>query len=120
MKKVKRVGARNIIIKPMTYSELSARVREKLGIHVSFNSSWYYKICDYKPTFAHLFPEIFENGLRKHRTPYKFWAYGDIDVIWGNFRHFSHLFHGQYSAVRAGQLVYSQIFYYNIHILSRL
>jgi hypothetical protein len=33
---------------------------EKLGINVPFTKKWFYKLCDYKPTLAYLFPEMFE------------------------------------------------------------
>jgi hypothetical protein len=39
-----------------------------------------YKLCDFKPTYGLLFPEIVEG--------YDFWGHGDIDVIFGDIRYF--------------------------------
>jgi len=39
-----------------------------------------YKLCDFKP----LYGKIFEDQLRG----YDFWAFSDIDIIWGNIRQF--------------------------------
>jgi hypothetical protein len=102
-KLIKKIGAHNVHYKVLTYGEFSTRVQQRLGIQVSFNQTWYYKVCDYKPTFGLLFPELFERRIRKHHTPYKFWGYGDIDLIWGNSNHFAHLFQGNYVVIRSGE-----------------
>ena len=39
-----------------------------------------YKLCDFKVAYG----EIFEDYIRG----YDFWGYCDIDIIWGNIRHF--------------------------------
>lgn len=90
----------NLEIKVVTMSQLRTRVQERLNITVPFDSSWYYKLCDYKPVLAYLFPESFNRpaGLE----PYKFWGYGDLDVVWGNFSRYAHWFQGDYPFVVSG------------------
>lgn len=44
------------------------------------NIQYGYKVCDFRPAFGFLFPDIIEG--------YDFWGYGDIDVIYGNIRNF--------------------------------
>lgn len=40
----------------------------------------FYKLCDYKPCFGKLFYDEVKN--------YDFWGYADIDLVWGDIRHF--------------------------------
>jgi hypothetical protein len=74
-------------------SEFSELVHRRLNISVQLDSSWYYKMCDFKPTLAYLFPEL------AHKDTYQYWGFGDMDVIWGNISRFSHWFQGQYPFV---------------------
>lgn len=53
-------------------------VNNKLGIR--FVPSDYYKLCDLRPTYG----VLYEEDIRD----YDFFGYGDIDVIYGNIRHF--------------------------------
>ena len=66
----------NIKIIHYTFDDFKVLVNKKIGTSV-INA---YKICDYKPTFGHLF----ENYIKK----YEFWGYCDLDVIFGNLRNF--------------------------------
>jgi hypothetical protein len=65
-----------IILKPI--EELRASASVKLGFTV--NIDYPYKLCDYKPAYGFLFPEIIDG--------YDFWGQGDLDVIYGNIRDF--------------------------------
>jgi hypothetical protein len=76
----------NLHIVPLSLSEWNARVKDRLGIDVNFTAEWYYKLCDYKPTLAHMFPEWVSEDK------YAYWGYGDLDVIWGNFSRYSYWF----------------------------
>jgi len=69
----------NVHVKPMSFSQFKAHVHAALGVHFPREATPY-KICDYRPTFG----VLFENELKK----YDFWAFGDIDVIYGNIRSF--------------------------------
>ena len=62
----------------MTISELNARATALLGFDVRISRP--YKACDLRPAFAVLFAE----ELRE----YEFWGHCDIDVIFGDLRHF--------------------------------
>ena len=37
----------NFFVKTMSFDQFSTRVKEKLGISVTFNASWFYKMTDY-------------------------------------------------------------------------
>ena len=68
----------NVIIKYKTLEEVETTAAEKLGFPVKIATS--YKLCDFKPAYGFLFPEILKE--------FKFWGHGDIDVIYGNIRKF--------------------------------
>merc|ERR550537_225419 len=86
----------NLIIKHQTVDEFRERVKERLDIDVPFTSEWYYKLCDYKPTLAYLFPEVMDS------QDYKYWGFADLDVVWGNTSRFAHLMQGQYPIIQVG------------------
>lgn len=58
--------------------EIIATASEKLGFKV--NIDYPYKLCDFKPAYGFLFPEIIEG--------YDFWGQSDLDIIYGNVRDF--------------------------------
>jgi len=68
----------NVIIIYRTLSEIIKSASEKLGFQV--NIDYAYKLCDFKPAYGFLFPEII-NG-------YDFWGQSDLDIIYGNVRDF--------------------------------
>ncbi|MCV9930345.1 hypothetical protein OIU83_21985 [Flavobacterium sp. LS1R49] len=68
----------NVIIIYKTLEELINSASEKLGFTV--NIDFPYKLCDFKPSYGFLFPEIIEG--------YDFWGQSDLDVIYGNLRDF--------------------------------
>ena len=78
----------NIFVHEISIRDFSYLVYSKLNIkvHNYMNSSWYYKMCDYKPTLAYLFPEFLK------KKSYLYWGYADLDVIWGKISKFSYLF----------------------------
>eukprot|EP01036_Dinobryon_divergens_P043143 gene43143-57399_t len=84
----------NFRLHSVSTTEFSKLVFNKLNltIKVENTKAWHHKICDYKPTLAYLFPEFLDinNGTGKQPA---FWAYVDIDLVWGNISRFSHLFH---------------------------
>ncbi len=83
-----KLEVNNLHIEKITVSDFSKRVQDRLHINVKMDMSWYYKMCDYKPTLAHLFPELVSE------EKYKYWGYADLDVIWGNFSRYAHWFTG--------------------------
>ncbi|QSW91031.1 hypothetical protein J0383_09545 [Flavobacterium endoglycinae] len=68
----------NVIIVLKTLEELKLDASEKLGFQV--NIDYPYKLCDFKPAYGFLFPEIIEE--------YDFWGQSDLDIIYGNIRDF--------------------------------
>ena len=95
-----KFAARNVRILPENISSFQERLFSRLNIRVNFTDKWFYKLCDYKPTLSYLYPELLSE------RPYSYWGYGDVDIIWGNFSRFAHLFQGQYDFVITGDFAY--------------
>lgn len=57
----------NLSVIRLTLNEWSKRVNSRLNVTVNFTKDWYYKLCDYKPAIAYLFPELVTKK-------YKFWG----------------------------------------------
>ena len=68
----------NIKIIYTTIEEIRKSASKKLGFKVDIK--YPYKLCDFKPAYGFLFPEIIKG--------YDFWGHGDIDVVYGNIRNF--------------------------------
>ncbi|WP_449260281.1 DUF6625 family protein [Enterococcus casseliflavus] len=68
----------NIYLENMSFNELVILFQENLGKELKLNN--YYKLCDYKPAYGHIFSEYIKE--------YDFWGHVDPDVIFGNIRHF--------------------------------
>ncbi len=68
----------NLKLTKITLLELSIRATKKLGFKVQIREA--YKLCDFKPAYGVIFSDILKR--------YDFWAFGDIDVIYGNIRNF--------------------------------
>ncbi|MBF4472430.1 DUF6625 family protein [Flavobacterium sp. HJJ] len=68
----------NVKIIYKTIDDFKSNAYSKLGFKVAIESP--YKLCDFKPAYGFLFPEII--------APYDFWGHGDIDMVYGNIRGF--------------------------------
>jgi hypothetical protein len=68
----------NVRIQSMRYAEYCALVSKRLGI--DFHPENPYKLCDIKPALAHIHEDCLAN--------YDFWAFGDIDLVYGRLRTF--------------------------------
>lgn len=68
----------NVKIIYKTLDEIKAIASRKLGFKV--NIDYPYKLCDFKPTYGFLFPEIIKG--------YDFWGITDIDIVYGSIRSF--------------------------------
>ena len=81
---------RNFRVHVYSYSQLSDLAARRLNVDVTFTEKWSYKMAEYKPTYG----QLFEEHLVSPRTarPYDWWGYADLDLVWGNISHFSHLF----------------------------
>ncbi len=76
--KIPKEPPKNIRFIKRTLKNFNKLASEKLKLKV--NIKRIHKICDIRPAYG----IIFEDYLRK----YDFWAYGDLDVIYGNIRKF--------------------------------
>ena len=68
----------NVKIIYKTLEEIKALASKKLGFALNINCP--YKLCDFKPAYGFLFPELIKD--------YDFWGHGDLDVVYGNIRNF--------------------------------
>lgn len=68
----------NVKIVYRTFDEIKDRASDRFGFQVNITRP--YKLCDFKPAYGFLFPEIIDG--------YDFWGHGDIDVVYGNVREF--------------------------------
>lgn len=64
----------NVRMIPFTLDDFNTLASGKLGIPVQIERG--YKICDFRPAYGLIFQE--------HILDYPFWAYGDLDLIYGN------------------------------------
>lgn len=96
--------APNFHVVIVSVDDFKQRCRSILGIDLPVTNStahvrkYAYKIAEFKPTLALLFPEQFQ--LRdKSGKGFSFWGYTDLDIVWGNISRFAYLFQGQYDVV---------------------
>ena len=80
-------NANNVHLEVLTLTAFSALVKERLNVDIKFDLSWGYKMCDFKPTLAYLFPK-----LSKDINTYKYWGFADMDIVWGSFKKHASLF----------------------------
>ncbi|MDD3204919.1 MAG: hypothetical protein PHS74_04180 [Lachnospiraceae bacterium] len=68
----------NVHIVNSTFSELVQKIQTKFDFNIQLKTP--YKLCDYRPMYGFLFPEIIRD--------YDYWGYCDVDVIYGDLRKF--------------------------------
>ena len=68
----------NVKIIYLTLNEFKTNASKRLGFTVAIDTP--YKLCDFKPAYGFLFPQIIAN--------YDFWGHSDIDMVYGNIRGF--------------------------------
>ena len=68
----------NVTFMPTDVAELNRRCSERLGTTIDIQRR---KLCDLKITYG----VIFADDLK----PFDFWGCSDLDIIWGNIRHFA-------------------------------
>lgn len=66
----------NVCIESISFSDYCALVSRRLGIDFAPKAA--YKLCDIKPALGHIHIDRLEG--------YDFWAFGDIDLIYGDLR----------------------------------
>lgn len=70
----------NVEIKPTQLHEFNLRCSDTLGTRIEVQPTFLPKLSDLKPAYG----LIFADDLR----PFDFWAYSELDIIWGDIRHF--------------------------------
>ncbi|MDR6159296.1 hypothetical protein QF023_002812 [Chryseobacterium sp. SLBN-27] len=68
----------NVKIINRTLNDIINSTSEKLGFKI--NIDYPYKLCDFKPAYGFMFPEIIKD--------YTFWGHCDLDLIYGDIRGF--------------------------------
>lgn len=68
----------NVKVITESFDEIRKKIQNCFGFKISLEAP--YKLCDYRPAFATIFPEIVKG--------YDFWGYGDVDLIYGNLRRY--------------------------------
>lgn len=68
----------NVKVTYMTFDDMKNKIQKIFDFPVSMERP--YKLCDYKVAYG----EIFEEELKE----YDFWGYCDLDMMFGNIRHF--------------------------------
>ena len=63
----------NIKIIKFSLKDFNTLASSKLNLKIEINNP--YKLCDFKPLYGHIFEDYLNN--------YDFWAFGDLDVIYG-------------------------------------
>lgn len=69
---------KNIMVHKMTFDAFRQLVQAKFDFPIMLDRP--YKICDYRPAFAYI--------LSDYVKDYDFWGWGDLDVVYGDIRHF--------------------------------
>lgn len=68
----------NVIVKYCTLSDIKSKAQKCFDFNISLERTR--KLCDFKVAYG----EIFAEDLKK----YDFWGYCDVDLVWGDIRHF--------------------------------
>ncbi|MEB0044862.1 MULTISPECIES: DUF6625 family protein [unclassified Pseudomonas] len=68
----------NVTVEALSFSDYCALVSHRLNI--DFQPTAAYKLCDIKPALGHIHADRLQG--------YDFWAFGDIDLVYGDLRHY--------------------------------
>ena len=68
----------NVTLRRTDLQELSQRTSDVLGTKVEIQQAW--KVNDLKPAYGLIFADDLQ--------PFDFWAQADLDIVWGDIRHF--------------------------------
>lgn len=68
----------NVHLVKSTFEEVQNKIKRAFDFEPVIDS--YHKLCEYKPAYGYLFPELIAG--------YDYWGYGDMDLIYGDLRHF--------------------------------
>ncbi|MFP5128915.1 DUF6625 family protein [Phocaeicola coprocola] len=68
----------NVKVINITFEKLRNYIQSKYDFPIDLHAP--YKLCDYKPAYGEIFQEYI--------SEYDYWGHCDVDLIWGNIRHF--------------------------------
>lgn len=68
----------NVHVEYMSFENLKVLVQSRFEYEIKLESP--YKLCDYKIAYGDIFSD--------YLTGYDFWGFCDLDLIWGDIRHF--------------------------------
>jgi len=68
----------NIHVYQMEFTSVQKRIKDLYGVKAKINTP--YKLCEYKPAFGEIFPELISG--------YSHWGFCDPDIIWGDLENF--------------------------------
>lgn len=68
----------NVEFHHLSLQDIQKMASVQVGFEVALTHP--YKLCDLKPAYGDIF--------KKYITSYDFWGFCDIDIVWGNIRHF--------------------------------
>ena len=68
----------NVHFVSMTFDQVKELLQGQFDFPIHLSTP--YKLCDYRPVFGLAFSKYLER--------YEFWGHCDLDLIWGNIRHF--------------------------------
>lgn len=71
-------AAPNIIVHRMQFDDFRQLCQQPFDFPIVLDRP--YKICDYRPAFAYILADYIQG--------YDFWGWGDLDVVYGDIRHF--------------------------------
>ena len=72
------VAPPNVRVKRLSRSSFNELATKTIGVEIRL--SHHRKLCDFKPTYGHLFEEFLDG--------WDYWGYTDLDVIYGDVRRF--------------------------------
>lgn len=70
--------AANIFVHRMSFDDFRMMAQRRFDFPITLDRP--YKICDYRPAFAYILADYIKG--------YDFWGWGDLDVVYGDLRHF--------------------------------
>lgn len=73
-----KASQKNTFFHQIAFADYCQVISERLQI--DFKPATAYKLCDVRPFFGYVHTDLL--------LDYKFWGYGDVDVIWGNIKSF--------------------------------
>ena len=70
--------AKNIIVHKMQFCDFQEIIQKAFDFPITLDRP--YKLCEYKQAYGYI--------LQKYITKYDFWGFGDLDLVYGDFRAF--------------------------------